>query len=69
VRSGSETFRPLRSADVLRELGGVLTREPVFRRTVSYRIEQMRAAFPDAEVTGYETLIDGMTNHDARACL
>jgi hypothetical protein len=31
---------------------------------VSYRIEQMRAAFPDAEVTGYESLIDGRTNHD-----
>jgi hypothetical protein len=32
--------------------------------TVSHRIEQTRAALPDAEVTGYETLIDGMTNHD-----
>ena len=24
----------------------------------------LRAVFPAAEVTGYETLIDGMTNHE-----
>jgi hypothetical protein len=25
---------------------------------------RLRAVFPDAEVIGYETLIDGMTNHE-----
>jgi predicted nucleic acid-binding protein len=65
TQGDAETFRPLWSADVLRELGGVLIREAgLSEDAVSYRIEQMRAAFPNAEVTGYETLIDGMTNHE-----
>lgn len=56
------TYRPLWSADVLDELrrnllGRGLPVEPVDRR-----IKQMRSAFPDALVTGYESLIDGMGN-------
>lgn len=50
---------------MLRELGGVLAREASLPEdAIRYRIEQMRAAFPDAEVTGYETLIEGMTNNE-----
>lgn len=65
TQGDAETFRPLWSADVLRELGGALMREAgLTQDAVSYRIEQMRAAFPDAEVTGYHTLIDGMTNQE-----
>ncbi len=65
TQADAGTFRPLWSVDVLRELGGALTREASLPEdAVSYRIEQMRAAFPDAEVTGYETLIDGMTTHE-----
>lgn len=65
TQADADTFRPLWSADVLRELGGVLAREAgLGEDAVSYRLEQMRAAFPDAEVTGYESLIDGMTNHE-----
>jgi predicted nucleic acid-binding protein len=65
TQGDAETFRPLWSADVLRELGGALIREAgLTQDAVSYRIEQMRAAFPDAEVTGYQTLIDGMTNQE-----
>lgn len=61
----AETFRPLWSAGVLDELGAVLAREAGLPQpAVEYRIEQMRLAFPDAEVTGYETLIDGMANHE-----
>lgn len=65
TQGDAEMFRPLWSTDVLGEFGGVLTREAGLpEAAVSYRITQMRAAFPDAEVTGYETLIDGMTNHE-----
>lgn len=54
TQADAVTFRPLWSADVLRELGAALTREAGLPPdAVSYRIEQMRAAFPDAEVTGY----------------
>lgn len=50
---------------MLQELGGALTRKAnLSNDAVNYRIEQMRAAFPDAEVTGYETLIEGMNTHE-----
>lgn len=58
------TFRPLWSRAVLEELGGALTRETSMTPAqVEHRLDRMRKAFPDAEITGYEHLIDGMSNH------
>jgi len=52
-------YRPLWSEEILAELRSALTREPfrLPRRKADYRIECMRAAFPEAVVTGYEPLI------------
>lgn len=58
-----ETFRPLWSAGVLDELARVLAREADLpREAVDHRLAEMRRSFPDAEIVGYENLIDGMTN-------
>ncbi len=58
------TFRPLWSPGVLAELGRSLAEHArLTDRQILYRLDRMRRAFPDAEVTGYESLIDGMTNH------
>jgi len=57
-----EAFRPQWSAGVLAEHRLVLEREaglPLER--ADRRIAHMQAAFPTAEVTGYEALIDAMT--------
>ncbi|MFD3703421.1 PIN domain-containing protein [Nocardia sp. NPDC058658] len=58
----AQMFRPLWSADVLRELRGSLIRRDLPSADVDRRISQMQTAFPDAMVTGYESLIDGMEN-------
>jgi predicted nucleic acid-binding protein len=59
----ARTFRPLWSRGVLDELGRVLARETQMTPAqVEHRLGRMQAAFPDAEVEGYEHLIDGMTN-------
>jgi len=59
----AEVFRPLWSAHVLHELGNCLMRDAnLSQEAANRRIGRMRAAFPDAEVTGYEMLIDAMTN-------
>lgn len=59
-----ETYRPLWSVGVLDELEGVLAREAgLAPAAVDHRLAQMRQAFPDAEVAGYENLVSGMTNH------
>ena len=54
-------YRPLWSAGVLEELERNLLRRGLSPDAVSYRIGQMRLWFPDAEVCGYESLIDAMT--------
>jgi predicted nucleic acid-binding protein len=57
-----QAFRPHWSQQVLDELRTVLVREAgVTDAQVRHRIEQMQLAFPDAEVTGYQKLIDAMT--------
>jgi predicted nucleic acid-binding protein len=55
------TYRPLWSAGVLDELQRNLLGRGLAEEAVSYRIREMRRSFPDAEVRGYETLIESMT--------
>jgi predicted nucleic acid-binding protein len=65
TQADARTFRPLWSRDVLDELGRVLLCEArITEQQVEHRLRMMRAAFPDAEVEGYEDLIAGMTNHE-----
>lgn len=62
TQASAGTFRPLWSRGILDELGRALSRETeMTEEQVSHRLDRMRSAFPDAEVTGYEHLIDGMT--------
>lgn len=56
------TYRPLWSPGVLEELErNLLEERGLGAEAVAHRIGEMRQAFPDAEVTGYETLIEAMT--------
>jgi len=55
------TYRPLWSADILDELERVLADRGLSADAVKYRIGEMRRAFPDAEVRGYENLVETMT--------
>jgi len=58
------TYRALWSDEVLgeveRNLVGRFGLEPVQAKR---RLAGMRSAFPDARITGYETLVPAMTNH------
>jgi hypothetical protein len=64
TQADAQIYRPLWSKGVLEELGRVLEREAgLAPEQVNHRLTEMRRAFPDAEVGGYEHLIDGMTNH------
>jgi predicted nucleic acid-binding protein len=58
----AEAYRPLWSADVLAELRRNLIERGLGPDRVDRRIAQMTRSFPDAAVTGYESLIGGMTN-------
>ena len=55
------TYRPLWSADVLDELERALVVRGLEKKAVTHRIGEMRRAFPDAEVRGYENLVGRMT--------
>src|SRR5260370_2924445 len=55
------TYRPLWSADVLDELERNLLERGLAKEAVTHRISEMRQAFPDAEIRGYENLVDRMT--------
>ncbi len=55
------TYRPLWSAGVLDELERNLLERGLARDAVTHRIREMRRSFPDAEVRGYEPLVDDMT--------
>jgi predicted nucleic acid-binding protein len=55
-------FRPLWSPDVMEELARSLVKRGIAADRVDRRISQMTNTFPDAMVTGYETLVQGMTN-------
>lgn len=57
-------YRPHWSRDVLVELDAVLVREAgVSTASAKRRLEHMQLAFPDAEVVGYQSLIEAMTCH------
>ena len=58
----ASAFRVLWSADVLAELRRNVMDRGVPADRIDRRIGQMTRAFPDAMVTGYESLIEGMTN-------
>jgi predicted nucleic acid-binding protein len=58
----AEAYRPLWSADVLAELHRNLIERGAATDRVDLRVAQMRRSFPDAAVTGYDSLIDAMTN-------
>jgi len=63
TQADAGTFRPLWSGGILEELGRNLREVAhLSQQQVDHRIGRMRRSFPDAEVTGYEALIDGMTN-------
>jgi predicted nucleic acid-binding protein len=49
------------SASVLDELERNLLERGLAKEAVTYRISEMRRAFPDAEVRGYESLVESMT--------
>lgn len=53
-------FRILWSSHVLDELEGALSGR-IGHQAANRRVSQMRVAFPDAEVEGYESLIERMT--------
>jgi predicted nucleic acid-binding protein len=54
-------FRPLWSAGVMEELDRNLVKRGLPEGAVKHRISEMRSAFPDAEVAGYEALTSAMT--------
>lgn len=55
------TYRPLWSAGVFEELERNLLERGLPTEAVSHRLDEMRRSFPDAEVRGYENLVDTMT--------
>ncbi|GAB3222904.1 PIN domain-containing protein [Glycomyces halotolerans] len=55
-------YRPLWSTDILGELRRNLLEYGIAEQSVDRRIAQMRRYFLDAEITGYEDLVEGMPN-------
>lgn len=58
----AEAYRPLWSADIVTELRRNVADAGIPADRVDRRIAHMSRSFPDAMVTGYETLIDSMSN-------
>lgn len=58
----ADLYRPLWSADILEELERNLIRNGYRRAATQTRVSRMCEAFPEAEVAGYQGLIEGMTN-------
>lgn len=56
-------FRPLWSGHILEELRRNLIKAGAKQEAVDHRLTQMTTYFPDAQVSGYESLIESMTNH------
>ena len=55
-------FRPIWSRDILDEVKRTILKFGYTEVQASRRIDAMDEAFPEALVTGYETLIDAMQN-------
>ncbi|SFR17992.1 Predicted nucleic acid-binding protein, contains PIN domain [Lentzea waywayandensis] len=60
--SESGVYRPLWSRDVMAELDRNLRKRGASEQQVAHRLEQMQQHFPDAEVTGYQHLVESMDN-------
>ncbi len=58
----ASAYRPLWSADVLTELRRNQVARGISPDRVEHRVAQMARSFPDALVTGYESLVEVMTN-------
>jgi predicted nucleic acid-binding protein len=58
----AETYRPLWSADILAELRRNFVEAGISVDRVDRRIANMSHSFPDAMVTGYESLMEGLAN-------
>jgi predicted nucleic acid-binding protein len=58
----AETYRPLWSEQVLQEVERNLPKVGVTPEKAKRRVGTMRREFPDAMVTGYQPLVDDMTN-------
>ncbi|MCU1437881.1 MAG: hypothetical protein JWP66_968 [Naasia sp.] len=56
-------YRALWSADIVEELRRNLVDDGIDRDAVNHLVDEMVAAFPDAAVSGYQSLIDGLTCH------
>jgi predicted nucleic acid-binding protein len=54
-------YRALWSADIVDELRRNLIDDGFPSTSVDHLLAEMRAAFPDAEVSGYPSLVDGLT--------
>lgn len=54
-------YRPLWSADIIDELQRNLVEDGIDPKAVSRLITEMTNSFPDAEVSGYRSLINGLT--------
>jgi predicted nucleic acid-binding protein len=54
------TYRPLWSAGVMDELERNLLERGLPSEAITHRLAEMTSAFPDAQVTGYEALIERM---------
>jgi predicted nucleic acid-binding protein len=54
-------YRPLWSVDIIIELQRNLVERGIAAEVVDRVTTEMNAAFPDANVTGYRSLIDGLT--------
>lgn len=54
-------YRPLWSPDIIEELHRNLVEVGIDVRVVDSLVAEMEGAFPDAEVTGYGSLIEGLT--------
>ena len=57
----ADLYQPQWSPDVLDELRRNLIQRGLAETAVDHRINSMRRAFPEAEVTGYQALIPGLT--------
>ena len=54
-------YRALWSADIVEELHRNLVEDGINAASVDRLVAEMAAAFPDAEVAGYRSLIDGLS--------